>query len=94
MRRGVSGTLRLVRPRGSEGIKKKALEVLGNADLASVYDAAQLNNKDNSIDTAVKVVLAEKLVDSINMAKRYAKKANMKRINAAAVLIAAQENRW
>lgn len=75
-------------------LKKRALEVLSSADLDSVYDAAKLESSDASIDTAMKVLLAEKLVDNISKAQRYAKKAGMKRIGASTILIAAQEDRW
>lgn len=75
-------------------VKRRALEALGRADLDSVYDAARLESGDSSIDTAMKVLLAEKLADNIARAQRYAKKARMKRVGASAILIAAQENRW
>jgi hypothetical protein len=75
-------------------VKRRALEALSRADLDSVYDAARLESGDTSIDTAMKVLLAEKLADNIARAQRYARKARMKRVGASAILIAAQENRW
>ncbi len=79
---------------GLERMRKRALEVLNRTDLGSVYDAAEMGGKIGGIDVAVKVILAEKLVDSLCTAKRYAKKMKMKDIGASALLIAAQENRW
>ncbi len=79
---------------GLESLRKRALEVLNKTDLGSVYDAAEMSGNEGSVDMAVKVILAEKLVDSIATAKRYAKKMKMKDVGASALLIAAQENRW
>lgn len=75
-------------------VRKRALEVLNRTDLGSVYDAADLGGRDGGVDMAVKVILAEKLVDSICTAKRYAKRMKMKDVGASALLIAAQESRW
>ena len=88
------GGIKIARRERLDGIRKKALDVLNSTDLDSIYDAASLESGDGSVDSAMKVILAEKLVDSICMAKRYAKRAKIKRIGASAVLIAAQENRW
>ncbi len=77
-----------------DSLKRRALKALSGTDLASVYDATEIEKQDSSIDTAIKVILAEKLVDSIKIAKRYARRARMKRVGASAILIASQKNRW
>jgi hypothetical protein len=73
-----------------ERIKRKAFDVLSNSDFAEIYKDAEIN-KDSATDVAIKAILAEKLVDSISGAKKYAKKTNLKRIGASAVLIS-EEN--
>ncbi len=77
-----------------EEVKSRALEVLSRADLGTVYNAAEIGCDPAGIDSAVKVLLAEKLVESISNAKRYAKKLGQRKIGASTFLIAAQENRW
>lgn len=77
-----------------EETRKRALEALDSTNLEGVYSTADMESKNSSIDKAMKVILAEKLVESINTAKNYAKKSKLKRLNASAILIAAQANRW
>ncbi len=71
-------------------MKSRALQILNDTDFEEIYRSIDVEG-DKAIDAAVKMILADKLVESINKAKRYAKENKKKRLNASTILIAAQE---
>ncbi len=91
---GTSETMQISESNNLARTREKAIAALKDTDLDCIYEAKAMDRNNKSVDTALKVILAEKLVDSIHMAKRYARKARFKKVNASAVFIAAQENRW
>lgn len=71
-------------------MKSRAFQILDEADFEEIYRKIDIDDS-KAIDAAVKMVLAEKLVDSISKAKAYAKENKKKGLNASTIFIAAQE---
>ena len=71
-------------------MKSKAFQILDEADFEEIYRKIDIDDS-KAIDAAIKLILADKLVDSISRAKAYAKENRKKRLSASTIFIAAQE---
>ena len=71
-------------------MKSKAFQILDEANFEEIYRKINIDDS-KAVDAAVKLILADKLVESISKAKTYAKENNKKRLSASTIFIAAQE---
>ncbi len=78
---------------GDGDLKDKVLEILESDDFRKVYKSAEMDLSD-STDSAIKMLLAEKMIDTLMEAKRYAKKSGIKKVGASEVLIVGEKKRW
>ncbi len=78
---------------GDKDLRDKVLEILESDDFGRVYKSAK-TDLGESTDSAIKMLLAEKMIDTLMEAKKYAKKSGMKKVGASEVLIAGEKKRW
>ncbi len=74
-------------------VKKKATKALSESDVAEVFSEAGALEWDESAGTALKSILAEKTAEYTLRAMKEAKRRRM-RFGAAALIIAAEKDRW
>ncbi|MEM3476805.1 MAG: hypothetical protein QW045_01680 [Candidatus Micrarchaeaceae archaeon] len=73
--------------------KDKVLEVLKLDNFDEIYNTLNLDETED-LDSAIKMMLEEKLIDTIKETKKYVKKSGIKRIGATEVLLAGERKRW
>ena len=74
-------------------VKKKATKALSESDVAEVFSEAGAMEWDESAGTALKSILAEKTAEYTLKAMEEATRRRM-RFGAAALIIAAEKDRW
>jgi hypothetical protein len=74
-------------------VKRKATKALSESDVAEVFSEAGALEWDESAGTALKSILAEKTAEYTLKAMKEAKRRKM-RFGAAALIIAAEKDRW
>jgi hypothetical protein len=74
-------------------VRELAAAALKESDLESVFGAAGAYEVDETAGSALKGLLAEKTTEYIMKAMKVARKKN-RRLGAAALIIAAEKERW